>query len=63
MTDLAYYSSFEKEVDGMTSKDIDQFQAEEFVPSSMYEVHCFSVSVLVCEINIDALDKFSFFYR
>uniref|UniRef100_A0A3P8XCT1 Centrosomal protein 192 n=1 Tax=Esox lucius TaxID=8010 RepID=A0A3P8XCT1_ESOLU len=34
VTDLAYYSSFEKEVDGVKLPDeiADQFQAEEFVP-------------------------------
>ncbi|CAG05026.1 unnamed protein product [Tetraodon nigroviridis] len=33
VTDLAYYSSFEKEVDSNTPEDIGQFQAEDFVPS------------------------------
>ncbi|XP_030015158.1 centrosomal protein of 192 kDa isoform X1 [Sphaeramia orbicularis] len=31
VTDLAYYSSFEKEVDGKTSENAIQFQAEDFV--------------------------------
>ncbi|KAM7382415.1 hypothetical protein PAMP_002143 [Pampus punctatissimus] len=34
VTDLAYYSSFEKEVDGKTSENVDQFQTEDFVPAS-----------------------------
>lgn len=33
VTDLAYYSSFEKEVDSNMPEDISQFQAEDFVPS------------------------------
>ncbi|KAM8735217.1 centrosomal protein of 192 kDa isoform 1-T3 [Acanthopagrus schlegelii] len=33
VTDLAYYSSFEKVLDGNTSENLDQFQTEEFVPS------------------------------
>lgn len=36
VTDLAYYSSFEKVLDGNTSENVDQFQTEEFVPSGMY---------------------------
>lgn len=36
VTDLAYYSSFEKEVDGKTSEDVGQFQTEDFVPASAY---------------------------
>lgn len=38
VTDLAYYSSFEKEVDGNVPEDISQFQTENFVSSSMYTV-------------------------
>ncbi|XP_070691086.1 centrosomal protein of 192 kDa isoform X2 [Pempheris klunzingeri] len=34
VTDLAYYSSFEKEVDGKTVGNIGQFQMEEFVSSN-----------------------------
>ncbi|KAM9353963.1 centrosomal protein of 192 kDa [Symphorus nematophorus] len=34
VTDLAYYSSFEKEVDGKTSENVIQLQTEDFVPSS-----------------------------
>ena len=35
VTDLAYYSSFEKEVDGNQLPEVaDQFQAEDFVPGS-----------------------------
>ncbi|CAJ1061471.1 centrosomal protein of 192 kDa isoform X1 [Xyrichtys novacula] len=34
VTDLAYYSSFEKEVDGKTSENGGQFESEEFVSSS-----------------------------
>ncbi|KAI3361498.1 hypothetical protein L3Q82_013647, partial [Scortum barcoo] len=34
VTDLAYYSSFEKEVDGKTSDNVGQFQTEDFVPAS-----------------------------
>lgn len=34
VTDLAYYSSFEKEVDGKTAETAGQFQTEEFVPAS-----------------------------
>lgn len=37
VTDLAYYASFEKEVDGKTSENVDQFQTEDFVPSGMYQ--------------------------
>ncbi|XP_042345281.1 centrosomal protein of 192 kDa [Plectropomus leopardus] len=33
VTDLAYYSSFEKEVDGKTSENVNQFQTEDFVPA------------------------------
>nr|XP_046255451.1 centrosomal protein of 192 kDa [Scatophagus argus]XP_046255452.1 centrosomal protein of 192 kDa [Scatophagus argus] len=33
VTDLAYYSSFEKEVNGKTSEVAGQFQTEDFVPS------------------------------
>lgn len=40
VTDLAYYSSFEKEVDSNTPEDIGQFQAEDFVPSGTYPVVC-----------------------
>ncbi|KAF7654653.1 hypothetical protein LDENG_00066660 [Lucifuga dentata] len=34
VTDLAYYSSFKKEVDGQTAEQVDQFYTEEFVPAS-----------------------------
>ncbi|XP_041845085.1 centrosomal protein of 192 kDa isoform X2 [Melanotaenia boesemani] len=34
VTDLAYYSCFEKEVDGQTSEVEEQFQIEDFVPAS-----------------------------
>ncbi|XP_047188931.1 centrosomal protein of 192 kDa isoform X1 [Scophthalmus maximus] len=34
VTDLAYYSSFAKEVDGKTSEDTSQFQTESFVNAS-----------------------------
>ncbi|XP_056900183.1 centrosomal protein of 192 kDa isoform X2 [Takifugu flavidus] len=34
VTDLAYYSSFEKEVDGNVPEDISQFQTENFVSSN-----------------------------
>lgn len=40
VTDLAYYSSFEKEVDGKTPESVGQFQTEVFVPSCMYQVSC-----------------------
>nr|XP_033496606.1 centrosomal protein of 192 kDa isoform X1 [Epinephelus lanceolatus] len=33
VTDLAYYSSFEKEVDGKISEIVGQFQKEDFVPA------------------------------
>ena len=39
VTDLAYYSSFEKEVDGKTSENVCQFQTfqtEDFVPAGTY---------------------------
>lgn len=39
VTDLAYYSSFEKEVDGKTSENVGQFQTEDFVPSGTYQIH------------------------
>lgn len=35
VTDLAYYSPFEKEVDEKTSENTGQFQTEDFVPASM----------------------------
>ncbi|XP_054477161.1 centrosomal protein of 192 kDa [Anoplopoma fimbria] len=34
VTDLAYYSSFEKEVDGKPSENVGQLQTEDFVPAS-----------------------------
>ncbi|KAM6909723.1 centrosomal protein of 192 kDa [Xenentodon cancila] len=34
VTDLAYYSSFEKEVDGKKSENSNQFETEDFVPAS-----------------------------
>ncbi|XP_047455217.1 centrosomal protein of 192 kDa isoform X2 [Mugil cephalus] len=34
VTDLAYYSSFEKEVDGKIADNVGQFQTEDFVPAS-----------------------------
>ncbi|CAL8286898.1 unnamed protein product [Merluccius merluccius] len=34
VTDLAYYSSFEKEVDGNVPENVGQLQTEEFVPAS-----------------------------
>ncbi|XP_072251046.1 centrosomal protein of 192 kDa [Leuresthes tenuis] len=34
VTDLAYYSCFEKEVDGKTSEAAGQFQTEDFVPAN-----------------------------
>lgn len=36
VTDLAYYSSFQKEMDGKTGECDDQFQNEDFVPASTY---------------------------
>lgn len=39
VTDLAYYSSFDKEVDKKTSEDVGQLKTEEFVPSSTYDIH------------------------
>ncbi|XP_053182298.1 centrosomal protein of 192 kDa [Scomber japonicus] len=33
VTDLAYFSSFEKEVDGKTTENVVQFQTEDFVPA------------------------------
>lgn len=39
VTDLAYYSSFEKELDGKTSDNVSQFKAEDFVPASTYTGH------------------------
>jgi len=36
VTDLAYYSSFEKEVDGKTPEDVSHFQNEDFVPAGWY---------------------------
>lgn len=38
VTDLAYYSSFDKEVDKKT-EDGGQLKTEEFVPSSTYGIH------------------------
>lgn len=43
VTDLAYYSTFEKEVDGNMPEDVGQFQTEDFVPSSACMVLCFRV--------------------
>lgn len=43
VTDLAYYTSFEKELDGKTSESDCQFQTENFVPLSMYRVHSSTV--------------------
>lgn len=53
VTDLAYYSSFEKEVDGNMPEDISQFQTEDFVPSSAYMVLCFRVlkCFLYCSVD------------
>ncbi|KAL6108707.1 cep192 [Pungitius sinensis] len=34
VTDLAYYTSFEKEVDGKTPDSVSQFKTEDFVPAS-----------------------------
>lgn len=39
VTDLAYYSSFEKEVDGKTSENADNFQSEDFVNAGMVQAH------------------------
>lgn len=39
VTDLAYYSSFEKEVDGNMSETVGQFQKEDFVPACMYQIY------------------------
>lgn len=36
VTDLAYYSSFQKEADKKTLEDAAQLQSEEFVPPSVY---------------------------
>lgn len=36
VTDLAYYSSFQKEADKKTSEDAAQSQSEAFVPSGVY---------------------------
>lgn len=35
VTDLAYYSSFEKEIAGKASESAAQFETEDFVPASM----------------------------
>lgn len=47
VTDLAYYSSFEKEVDSNTPEDIGQFQAEDFVPSGTYPVLCYAYAQML----------------
>lgn len=39
VTDLAYYSSFEKEVDWKMPENDDQFKPEDFVPASMYQAY------------------------
>lgn len=36
VTDLAYYSSFEKEVDGNTQEQFGQCHTEDFVPACKY---------------------------
>lgn len=36
VTDLAYYSSFQKEADNKASEDAAQLQSEEFVPLGVY---------------------------
>lgn len=68
VTDLAYYSSFKKEVDGKTSENVDQFQTEDFVPSGMYQSYSsiimqwgFFFSVLVWA-KIDAPENCSSFF-
>lgn len=38
VTDLAYYSSFEKEVDGKASENNGRFQNEDFVNPCMFSV-------------------------
>lgn len=43
VTDLAYYSSFEKEVDGKTLENVEKFNTEDFVPSGTYQVHSYIV--------------------
>lgn len=50
VTDLAYYSSFEKEVeDGKTTESVGQFQEEDFVPSSTYQIkHDYDTMMLFC---------------
>lgn len=74
VTDLAYYSSFEKEVDGKTSDNAAQFQTEDFVNAGTYKVYsslviqgdCCTVVFLFVrntfvELRVFAL--FSSFYR
>lgn len=36
VTDLAYYSSFQKEADKKTTENAAQLQSEEFVPPGVY---------------------------
>lgn len=36
VTDLAYYSSFQRDADKKTPEDAAQFQGEEFVPSGAH---------------------------
>lgn len=48
VTDLAYYSSFEKEIDSKTTEDISQLQAEDFVPSGTHPGLCYQMLILKC---------------
>lgn len=41
VTDLAYYTSFEKEVAGKTPESAAPFEMEDFVPASMYKSHLY----------------------
>lgn len=53
VTDLAYCTSFEKEVDEKVSQSNGQFQTEDFVSAGMYRVnrniYCMSMCVVVTE--------------
>lgn len=50
VTDLAYYASFEKEVDGKTSENVEPFQKEDFVPSGMSQSYSSIITQLGCSL-------------
>ena len=51
VTDLAYYSSFEKEVDGKTTENTGQFQTEDFVSPSTYQIHHYCPGLFISSLS------------